>query len=581
MGRKVMLVTLQIPLTDLRPFRCNDTRMRSPHFPLPDAGKEFVRYFGQVRERNSYRKKPLAWADEQYYINATQALKFSGTGDDKLRWPCTFRRLLSDGGPVLRFEIGIRIPAGAFTGKPLLDQLDAFLDTPVCLRGEKKPIKLLLVRERLARLYMKGTSQPGSMLQDNEVIPGQPALLVQFDDNSYEGAALPRSLDFHSQGVAFMKSSHSGVPLNLWYITPEFAEPRAARTALLRLNAEHQCLKSVLRDIVDGRGELNRGSKANEKLQRYLMNVSKTLSKTSRFNVDQTELVRLTQTYDTLSGGSELDELRKWLDEIRPQVRDAVLKVVDMGNANEPKVESTGPSFQWKGSFEEVEYQSFFANGRPPLDVKWLSQVINEISPAVCLLSIPGRGRTATGFLVAKDLILTNWHVMEESTGEDIDANLSGLEMRFTWSASPERRFRPANVPGSRAAIVSSSPAEQFDYALVRASEDIAAAIGVKPFRYDGRSMPVARQGIHLIQHPCGSSLKLSVDEDGVTGIYPESGKVQYISRTQAGSSGSPCIDGSMQLIAIHHAEVQRSFGSAREGILFSAIYPRVSQFLS
>jgi V8-like Glu-specific endopeptidase len=91
----------------------------------------------------------------------------------------------------------------------------------------------------------------------------------------------------------------------------------------------------------------------------------------------------------------------------------------------------------------------------------------------------------------------------------------------------------------------------------------------------------VARQGIHIIQHPGGGPLKISVDEDGVTGVYPDEGKVQYISKAQNGSSGSPCINGNKQLIAIHHAEVQSSFGSTREGVMLSKIYVDISQFIN
>lgn len=91
----------------------------------------------------------------------------------------------------------------------------------------------------------------------------------------------------------------------------------------------------------------------------------------------------------------------------------------------------------------------------------------------------------------------------------------------------------------------------------------------------------MARQGIHIIQHPGGGPLKISVDEDGVTGVYPDEGKVQYISKAQNGSSGSPCINGNKQLIAIHHAEVQSSFGSTREGVMLSKIYVDISQFIN
>jgi len=56
---------------------------------------------------------------------------------------------------------------------------------------------------------------------------------------------------------------------------------------------------------------------------------------------------------------------------------------------------------------------------------------------------------------------------------------------------------------------------------------------------------------------------------------------VQYISKAQNGSSGSPCINGDKQLIAIHHAERQSSFGSTREGVMLSKIYDEISQSLN
>ena len=570
-----MLIVFQLPLADLRAFRPDGVRRDRPHWPTPDSGVEFIRFFGPLRERGTDKSTPLVWADEQFYVDAAKALRFEPFKDRRQGWKCAFRRVLSDGVAVARFEVGFHVPPESRPpGASMLDTLATLLETPGTLRGEKDAGKLLLIGKRLARLYARATTPRGTRLKGDEVAVGQPTVLVQFEDK--EGAGMPASLDFNSDRLAFMKSAHSGVSMNLWFTNQSFGNPRSTRTALLRLSAEHQCLKYVLRDIAQGNVKLDTEGPRTASVQKYLADAGRTLSRATRFGVDQTDLVRLTQTYETLCGGPELELLRAQLNAIRPQVRTRVMALVDGSNGQQPPGQQVGPEFQWRGDFEEIEYQSFFAAGRPPMDVAWITDIANRLCPAVCLIEVPKIGRKATGFLVAADMILTNWHVVEEFAGDDREANLAGMELCFTRSAQPASRFKLA----VGAARVKGSPVAELDYALLRVSENVAAALGVSPFACDGNTQPVARQGIHIIQHPGGGALKISVDEDGVTGVYPDAGKVQYISKAQAGSSGSPCIDGDKHLVAIHHAEVQKSFGSAREGVMLKAIYSQISQYL-
>lgn len=65
---------------------------------------------------------------------------------------------------------------------------------------------------------------------------------------------------------------------------------------------------------------------------------------------------------------------------------------------------------------------------------------------------------------------------------------------------------------------------------------------------------------------------------DGITGVYPNSGLVQYINKAAGGSSGSPCFNENGELVALHHAQRSKSFGTIREGILFSSIYHNLEQ---
>jgi len=571
-----MLIVFQVPLADLRAFRADGARRIRPHFPTPDSGVEFVRLFGPVRQRQ--KRKPLPWDDEQFYVDASRALHLIPFTDERKRWSCAFRRLLSDGGAVVRLEVGIHIPPGSFpAGGRMLDTLATMLETPCILRGEKAAGKLVQISKKLARLYANATASRGTRVNGDEVVAGQPTVLVQFDEG--EGAGMPKSLDFDRDHLAFLNSTHSGVTMNLWFTNAGFGDPRNTRIALLRLSAEHQCLKFVLRDITDGNVNLDEVSPRTERLQDYLSLTDRTLSKDTRFGVHQTDLIRLTQTFETLSGGSELVLLRQQLNKIRPQIRTKILQLVDAANSQQPPVQKMGPDFDYQGSFDEIEYQSFLNTPRPLLDLQWTADVVARLCPAVCLIEIPSIGRSATGFLVARDLILTNWHVVEEFPGDDKAANLANMRMTFTFSAQKDRSFRLALANPASPLVVGSPPAFK-DFVLLRVSEDVAGTLNVVPFHCDASSLPVKHQAINIIQHPGGGPLKLSADVNGVSGVDKELGKVQYISITEPGSSGSPCIDSEKRLVAIHHAEVNGRVFSVREGILISSIYADMSPFL-
>ncbi len=78
--------------------------------------------------------------------------------------------------------------------------------------------------------------------------------------------------------------------------------------------------------------------------------------------------------------------------------------------------------------------------------------------------------------------------------------------------------------------------------------------------------------------------MKVSISRDGITGVYQERGLIQYVSKTEPGSSGSPCFDENWNLVALHHAQRDRMFssirGTIREGILFNSIYQEIESYL-
>ena len=175
--------------------------------------------------------------------------------------------------------------------------------------------------------------------------------------------------------------------------------------------------------------------------------------------------------------------------------------------------------------------------------------------------------------------MLTNHHVVAFTPQDDISANLSGMELYFTRSNSPARGFKLLPPSGGITPIVAYSVMTEKDFVLLRLSEAVSEVLSISPFPCSATARPVRSQSINILQHPNGEPLQISIDENGVSNVYPDAGTVQYISITQDGSSGSPCIDGDRRLVAIHHAMKGTPFGSIREGILMSAIYPEIAAF--
>ena len=60
---------------------------------------------------------------------------------------------------------------------------------------------------------------------------------------------------------------------------------------------------------------------------------------------------------------------------------------------------------------------------------------------------------------------------------------------------------------------------------------------------------PQANDVIFIAQHPKGTYLKMAV---GTVIAPPIDGHIRYDTETDGGSSGSPCLDATLQLVALH-----------------------------
>jgi V8-like Glu-specific endopeptidase len=171
-----------------------------------------------------------------------------------------------------------------------------------------------------------------------------------------------------------------------------------------------------------------------------------------------------------------------------------------------------------------------------------------------------------TGFLIANDLVLTNYHVIEKekSNGQNIvcrfdyltkgDVSKKGREARLSteWLlASSPYAARDESIDGLP------PTAKELDFAILRLSERVGedrvngVLRGSIKLSTDA-PQPIQDDRVLIIQHPEGEPLAMSTGT--VMGYDEPHLRIQYSASTRAGSSGSPVFASDLSLVALHHA---------------------------
>jgi hypothetical protein len=182
-----------------------------------------------------------------------------------------------------------------------------------------------------------------------------------------------------------------------------------------------------------------------------------------------------------------------------------------------------------------------------------------------------------TGFLVGADLLMTNHHVIRELLGQQ--GVKDNLRFRFDFKRTAEGETPQAGSFASPAGdwlVASAEPSpvdelkdpgnqepaeEHLDFALIR----LALPVGALPM---GTNAPGTRRGwmhlhqdtsltllgegqsLFILQHPEGDALQITFGDILKVGTR----RVRYNANTLRGSSGSPCLDARLEVVALHHA---------------------------
>jgi hypothetical protein len=203
----------------------------------------------------------------------------------------------------------------------------------------------------------------------------------------------------------------------------------------------------------------------------------------------------------------------------------------------------------------------------PFVDVSTWRAELEILEGQVCRVEVPAglRSSMGTGFLVAADLCLTNYHVVERLITGAADPRRTRLRFDFRRAAdgtvvndgtcsSLAEEWLAAASPPSRVDFVADAcglPApDELDFALLRVQDAPGTTRGwVRRIGSDGFE---PGNPLFLLQHPEGAPLKLSFGQS--IGLNENATRLRHRVNSEPGSSGSPCFNARLELVGLHHA---------------------------
>lgn len=179
------------------------------------------------------------------------------------------------------------------------------------------------------------------------------------------------------------------------------------------------------------------------------------------------------------------------------------------------------------------------------LPINYLAKGLKR-SRAVAKLEVVIGGKRAmgTGFVIEPNLIVTNAHVIPDSTVAETAVALFNYEKDVNGADLEPLKIKLAPA---KAFIV--SPVADYDLAVIALAEDSQGRWDALPLK--DKTVAVD-DPVCIIQHPGGDQKHIGMTHNTVT--YVDERLVQYLTDTLPGSSGSPIFDGDWDLVGVHHA---------------------------
>ncbi len=342
----VLLIVMQIPVADARPFfpQSDTVRLPKPSWPIPATDEHFVRRFGPVRMRPQGGLGLRYWNDEIYYCPAVNAIKIPNL--DQIRTDlnnvngkaCAFRRLFSDGSAVVRIQLGVDVKInrlnGGIEGDELIHLATNFLELHtkvMLLDSDPVTLPLQLQRKNISKLFYQATTPVENIDAYNAeqvgVVGELPMVLMQYAPS--EIRSLPNDVtEVGLPGtqylpVSYMKVYNRGRSTGVWLLQSPKRQrkmSRMVRICLMRLHAEEKVLRRILELLVLKKIKYQPRTAHGDVLEDYLNKTFRYLDRKELSGINQGSIVRILNAYEQGMPPGVIQNLRVALDGARRQI---------------------------------------------------------------------------------------------------------------------------------------------------------------------------------------------------------------------------------------------------------------------
>lgn len=354
-----MLLVIQFPLADIRPFLPEETgKLNLPLWPIAENDQDFMRSMGAIRSR--WRGGLTGWVGENTICEADNAIRFCGlpsyfdlNSQTCVPFRVAYRRFYYDGQVVAKFEVGLFTPNlwkytinGEFSSNQMKELILHFINLKIRIPnplGDATECALVTSGKYLARLYLSSSTRAeyakSSEIKDWWVQPCKPILFIEQRryletkiDVPLWGKNVPLSKETYLSLFSHILN-FNGLNLRIWRIRQDRThyyksgmenfiksqekqrlsdkKSRDLRIYLLRLYAERECVRKVLKNIANKHLNIEPRSEFSESLQLYLNTATRNISKlTSKVNqLDTTDVEKIAREADETIFTGERDTI--------------------------------------------------------------------------------------------------------------------------------------------------------------------------------------------------------------------------------------------------------------------------------
>ncbi|HXA15772.1 MAG TPA: trypsin-like peptidase domain-containing protein [Thermoanaerobaculia bacterium] len=205
---------------------------------------------------------------------------------------------------------------------------------------------------------------------------------------------------------------------------------------------------------------------------------------------------------------------------------------------NEPPVVK-GPDLQWEAPDNGEHIEKITGAQSTLVPISFL-EIGMQRSRAVARVVRQDRS-SGTGFLIGGGWLLTNNHVLPTSE------SAIGAVAELNYQAAPDGTAAEIkSYPLDAACFHTSVKNDWTAIGIDAAAEKEWGTLALEPVTTEVDAF------VNIIQHPGGGPKQIGLYHNTVA--YVGKGRVQYLTDTLPGSSGSPVFDGDWKVVALHHS---------------------------